>query len=276
MNYRTLLIISVLVLIVGIGGIMFMPTEGESSETQQITIQPVSQPAPQPEKKPEQVILIAELKHDLDKGQLLQADDYVLSEVSVTEDSPLLNNNLKNVVAANGIQGLQGYLMAENMKTGSLLSDKTIIGPSDPRFFTSSLDPNQEVAYRIYLKPGDDYILNTIHGGDYVVIYNQQVANDSRNTYDRKELVKVSGKTLVLQAKSFAEEAAKNPDAEKSSDGIPKNNEYVGYVALKVTGEQAKKFYSLDQGSKLVMLPAEDNDQNIDSRGVFIRKLRGQ
>lgn len=276
MNYRTLLIISVLILIVGIGGIMFMPTEGDSSQNQQTTTQPSPQITPQPEKKPEQIILIAELKRDIDKGQLLQADDYVLSEVSVTEDSPLLNNNLKNVVAANGIQGLQGYLMAENMKTGSLLSDKTIIGPSDPRFFTSSLDPNQEVAYRIYLKPGDDYILHTIHGGDYVVIYSQQIANDSRNTYDRKELVKVSGKTLVLQTKSFAEETEKNPGDEKSSDGIPKNQEYAGYVALKVTGEQAKKFYSLDQGSKLVMLPAEDNDQNIDSRGVFIRKLRGQ
>ncbi|WP_109083021.1 flp operon protein C [Aggregatibacter kilianii] len=274
MNYRTLLIISVLTLVVGIGGIMFMPTEGDGSENQQTTTQP--QPVAQPEKKPEQVILIAELKRDIGKGQLLQADDYALSEISVTEDSPLLNNNLKNVVAANGIQGLQGYLMAENMKAGSLLSDKTIISPTDPRFFTSSLDPNQEVAYRVYLKTGDDYILNTIHGGDYVVIYNQQVAKDSRNTYDRKELVKVSGKTLVLQTKSFAEESAKNPGDEKSSDGIPKNQEYAGYVALKVTGEQAKKFYSLDQGSKLVILPAEDNDQNIDSRGVFIRKLRGQ
>ena len=95
MNYRTLLIISVLTLVVGIGGIMFMPTEGDSSENQQTTTQP--QPVPQPEKKPEQVILIAELKRDIDKGHLLQADDYVLSEVSVTEDSPLLNNNLKNI-----------------------------------------------------------------------------------------------------------------------------------------------------------------------------------
>ncbi|MBN6075270.1 flp operon protein C [Aggregatibacter actinomycetemcomitans] len=275
MNYRTLLIISVLTLAVGIGGIMFMPTESENTENQQTNTNQ-AQPEPQAEKKPEQLILIAELKKDISKGQLLQADDYALSEVSVTEDSPLIGNDLKAIVATNGIQGLQGYLMAENVKAGSLLSSKTIIGPSDPRFFTSSLDPNQEVAYRIYLKPGDDYILNTIHGGDYVVIYNQQIANDSRNTYDRRELVKISGKTLVLQSKSFVEEAANKPDDEKSSDGIPKNQEYAGYIALKVTGEQAKKFYSLDQGSKLVVLPAEDNDQDIDSRGVFIRKLRGQ
>ena len=47
-------------------------------------------------------------------------------------------------------------------------------------------------------------------------------------------------------------------------------------MALKVTAEQAKKFYSLDRESKLVILPAESNTQDIDSRGVFIRKLRGQ
>ena len=40
MNYRTLLLISVIILIVGIGGIMFMPTEGEQIEHQQTTTQP--------------------------------------------------------------------------------------------------------------------------------------------------------------------------------------------------------------------------------------------
>ena len=42
MNYRTLLIISVLTLAVGIGGIMFMPTGGENTENQQTTI--INQP----------------------------------------------------------------------------------------------------------------------------------------------------------------------------------------------------------------------------------------
>jgi len=168
-------------------------------------------------------------------------------------------------------------LMAENMRAGSFLSSKSIISPNDPRFFTSSLDPNQEVAYRVYIKAEDSYILHTISGGDYIAVYNQQIAGDSRNTYDRKDLVKVSGKVLVLQAKTFsASTDEKTPEAEKAADGIPNNQEYAGYVALKVTAEQAKKFYSLDRESKLVILPAESNTQDIDSRGVFIRKLRGQ
>ena len=275
MNYRTLLIISVLTLAVGIGGIMFMPTGGENTENQQTTI--INQPEPQTEKKPEKLILTAELKNDVDKGHLLQADDYVLNEISVVEDSPLIANDLRDAVVKNGIQGLQGYLMAENMRAGSFLSSKSIISPNDPRFFTSSLDPNQEVAYRVYIKAEDSYILHTISGGDYIAVYNQQIAGDSRNTYDRKDLVKVSGKVLVLQAKAFSDSEDENaPEGKKASDGLPNEQEYVGYVALKVTAEQAKKFYSLDRESKLVILPAESNTQNIDSRGVFIRKLRGQ
>ena len=46
MNYRTLLLISVIILIVGIGGIMFMPTEGERIEHQQT----MTQPTPEAEK----------------------------------------------------------------------------------------------------------------------------------------------------------------------------------------------------------------------------------
>ncbi|MBN6065604.1 flp operon protein C [Aggregatibacter actinomycetemcomitans] len=275
MNYRTLLIISVLTLAVGIGGIMFMPTGGETTENQQTTI--TNQPEAQADKKPEKLILTAELKNDVDKGRLLQADDYILNEISVEEDSPLVANDLRDAVSKNGIQGLQGYLMAENMRAGSFLSNKSIISPNDPRFFTSSLDPNQEVAYRVYIKSGDDYILNTIAGGDYIAVYSQQISADTRNTYDRKDLVKVLGKVLVLQAKSFAASTNESaPESEKAADGIPNNQEYAGYVALKVTADQAKKFYSLDRESKLIILPAENNTQEIDSRGVFIRKLRGQ
>jgi rcpC len=275
MNYRTLLIISVLTLAVGIGGIMFMPTSEENTESQQTSI--TNQQESQTEKKPEKLILTAELRNDVDKGHLLQANDYVLNEISVEEESLLIANDLRDAVNKNGIQGLQGYLMAENMRAGSFLSTKSIISPNDPRFFTSSLDPNQEVAYRVYIKAEDSYILHTISGGDYITVYNQQIAGDSRNTYDRKDLVKVSGKVLVLQAKAFSDSEDENaPEGKKTSDGLPNEQEYVGYVALKVTAEQAKKFYSLDRESKLVILPAESNTQNIDSRGVFIRKLRGQ
>ena len=72
MNYRTLLIISVLTLAVGIGGIMFMPTGEENSESQQTSI--TNQQESQTEKKPEKLILTSELRNDVDKGHLVQAD----------------------------------------------------------------------------------------------------------------------------------------------------------------------------------------------------------
>ncbi|AFI87207.2 flp operon protein C [Aggregatibacter actinomycetemcomitans] len=274
MNYRTLLIISVLTLAVGIGGIMFTPAFDNTENQQTIIIN--NQSVPEAEKKPEKLILTAELKNDVSKGHLLQADDYILNEISVPEDSTLVDNDLREATTKNGIQGLQGYLMAENVRAGSFLSNKSIISPNDPRFFTSSLNPNQEVAYRIYVRSGDDYILNTILSGDYVSVYSQQIASDSRNTYDRKDLVKVLGKAVVLQARNFAQVAEQGTEAEKALGLVPNNEVYAGYVALKITAEQAKKFYSLDRESKLVILPAENNTQEVDSRGVFIRKLRGQ
>ncbi|QEH47051.1 flp operon protein C [Aggregatibacter actinomycetemcomitans] len=274
MNYRTLLIISVLTLAVGIGGIMFTPAFDNTENQQTIIIN--NQSVPEAEKKPEKLILTAELKNDVSKGHLLQADDYILNEISVPEDSTLVDNDLREATTKNGIQGLQGYLMAENVRAGSFLSNKSIISPNDPRFFTSSLNPNQEVAYRIYVRSGDDYILNTILSGDYVSVYSQQIASDSRNTYDRKDLVKVLGKAVVLQARNFAQVAEQGTEAEKALGLVPNSEVYAGYVALKITAEQAKKFYSLDRESKLVILPVENNTQEVDSRGVFIRKLRGQ
>ena len=274
MNYRTLLIISVLTLAVGIGGIMFMPAFDNTENQQTIIIN--NQSVPETEKKPEKLILTAELKNDVSKGHLLQADDYILNEISVPETSALVDNDLREATTKNGIQGLQGYLMAENVRAGSFLSNKSIISPNDPRFFTSSLNPSQEVAYRIYVRSGDDYILNTILSGDYVSVYSQQTASDSRNTYDRKDLVKVLGKAVVLQARNFAQVAEQGTETEKALGLAPNSEVYAGYVALKITAEQAKKFYSLDRESKLVILPVENNTQEVDSRGVFIRKLRGQ
>ena len=87
MNYRTLLIISLLILFVGIAGIMFLPS-GDETPAQQVAEQVG------PEKKEEKLILVAQLKRDVNKGRLLQAEDYALNEMTVTVDSPLVSNCL--------------------------------------------------------------------------------------------------------------------------------------------------------------------------------------
>lgn len=266
MNYRMLFIISFLTLVVGIGGILFMPTSGEGEDSQTFVTQP------QVEKKVEKVITIAELKRDVKKGTLLQSDDYAISQVTVSEDNPLINNDLSNVLANSSSHSLQGYLIGDNLSSGSLLSNMMIISPDDPRFLMSSIDTKQEVAYRIYIKSDERYLLDTIHSGDYVSIYNQKNALDSRNIYDKSDLVKVSGKLLVLQTKEFQEPSDNNTGTPNDH----KNQDYIGYINVKVDSDKVKKFYNLDKGSKLIVLPETSNNENINHRGVFIRKLRGQ
>lgn len=265
MNYRTLLIISLLILFVGVAGIMFLPS-GDETPAQQATAQV------EPEKKEEKLILVAQLKRDVNKGRLLQAEDYALNEMTVTVDSPLVSNDLRDLSVNNS---LQGFLVSENLSSGSFLSPKALLSPNDPGFYTASLNPNQEVAYRVYIRPEDAYILTTVSGGDYVSVFNQQIASDSRNSNERKNLIKVAPRVLVLQSKTFPLPKDDEGNVRKPDDGFSSNQEYVGFIALKVTGAQAKNFYSLDKDSKLVVLPAENTSQYIDSRGTFIRKLRG-
>ena len=104
MNYRTLLIISLLILFVGIAGIMFLPS-GDETPAQQAAEQV------EPEKKVEEkLILVAQLKRDVNKGRLLQAEDYALNEMTVTVDSPLVSNDVRDLAINNS---LQGFLVAE-------------------------------------------------------------------------------------------------------------------------------------------------------------------
>ncbi|MGC7589361.1 flp operon protein C [Bisgaard Taxon 46] len=266
MNYRMLFVISFLTLVVGIGGILFMPTDNEGEETQSFVTQP------QVEKKVEKIITIAELKRDVKKGTLLQSDDYAISQVTISEDNPLINNDLSDAINHSQSKTLQGYLIADSLNAGSLLSNMMIISPDDPRFLMASLDSKQEVAYRIYINADERYLLDTINSGDYVAIYNQKNALDSRNIYDKSDLVKVSGKLLVLQTKEFQEPSDNNTGTPNDH----KNKDYIGYINVKVDADKVKKFYTLDKGSKLIVLPENSNNENINHRGVFIRKLRGQ
>lgn len=264
MNYRVLFFISFLILIIGIGGLLFMPS-GEQVVVQQTAdgqVQPV-------EEKPKKLITIAELKSDIGQGKLLQATDYVITEISVAEDSSLIANDLKEFLAMSKNKNLQGYLMAENVKSGSFLLPTMLIAPDDPRFIISSLDPKQEVAYRIYVKAAERYILDTVIGGAIVSVYSQQENLD--NNGNKMDLIKVANNLKVLQVTTFT-----NDEENTGSKNDDYNKEYVGYINLKVTPEHVMNFYSLDKRAKLIVLPDSSVDENVNHRGVYIRKLRGQ
>lgn len=224
-------------------------------------------------KKPEKLITLAELKRDIKAGSLLQVEDYSLTEIKVTEDNPLINNDLTDVLALSKFKTLQGHLVAENLKSGSLLSPSTVISANDARFLLSSLDTKQEIAFRIYLKPTERYILDTLRSGDYVSVYNQKIAYRAREeSVDKNSLIKIINKLLVLQVNVFQVLDESN-DSVKKQDELA--GEYIGYISLKVNANQAKMFYELEKDSKLIVLPSVDEAESSNNRGVFIRKLRG-
>ncbi|AET15839.1 TPA: flp operon protein C [Pasteurella multocida] len=267
MNYRMLFIISLLTLVVGVGGILFMPT-GDSSSVGEGGVA-----LSETEKKPEKLITLAELKRDIQAGNLLQVEDYSLTEIKVTEDNPLINNDLTDVLALSKFKTLQGHLISENLKSGSLLSPSVVISPNDSRFLMSSLDTKQEIAFRIYLKPTERYILDTLRSGDYVSVYNQKIAYRAREeSIDKNSLIKIINKLLVLQVYVF-QVLDENNDSAKKEDELA--GEYIGYISLKVNANQAKMFYELEKDSKLIVLPSVDEAESSNNRGVFIRKLRG-
>ncbi|MGC6378266.1 flp operon protein C [Bisgaard Taxon 45] len=267
MNYRMLFIISLLTLVVGVGGILFMPT-GDSSSVGEGGVA-----VSEAEKKPEKLITLAELKRDIHAGSLLQVEDYTLTEIKVTEDNPLINNDLTDVLALSKFKTLQGHLVAENLKSGSLLSSSVVISPNDTKFLLSSLDTKQEIAFRIYLKPTERYILDTLRTGDYVAVYNQKIAHRPREeSIDKTALIQMINKLLVLQVKVFQILDEKNDSATKEDELA---GEYIGYVSVKVNANQAKMFYELEKDSKLIILPSVNEAESSNNRGMFIRKLRG-
>lgn len=259
MNYRILFLLAGVVLAIGIGGLFFLPTE-ETSESQP------SAPQVEAVKVPEVVIMTAVVNKNLTKGKLLQAEDYTLSELTVEETSPLVKSDLKPFMEQAQSQSLQGFLVAENLTEGSLLSTNHLIAPNDDRFLISSLDPKQEVAYRIYLEASEQYLLDTLRQGDKVSIFNQQQDSTQRST-EKKNLVKLVDNLTVLRVQTL--------NNEKEESGNNQKQPYIGYLAVKINAQNVQTFYSLENRSKLIVLPSHRSEAT-NHRGTLIRKLRGQ
>lgn len=196
---------------------------------------------------------------------MLQAEDYTLSELTVESDDALVNYDLKDLIQEADVNSLQGFLLTQNIQSGSLLSKNTLISPKDPHFLVSTIDPKQEVAYRIYVKSANRYILDTLQNGSYASIYSQQQAK-GRDSADRTDLVKIIDKALVLYGKSYTAEEQEQA----------KNTDTVGYISMKLDANSVKELYSLAKDADLIVLPTNKEAAVTNHRGTFIRKLRGQ
>ncbi|WP_386695785.1 flp operon protein C [Lonepinella sp. MS14435] len=262
MNYRILFFISFLILAVGLGGLFLIPSSNESDSDVGLENQTTEI---KEQGKEQKLITTAVLTRNVTKGSLLQAEDYTLSDLTVDIDSPLVDKDVKSWIDNSANHSLQGFLMSENLTKDSFLSKDNIISPDDTRFLLSSVDGKREVAYRIYVKPEDAYLLDTVLAGGSVSIFGQQTAKGF-DSADRNELIKVIDNVLVLYTKKFSDNEIQRSDSK----------DFAGYITVKVEADQVQNAYSVAKESKLIVLPTNTEASTINHRGMFIRKLRGQ
>ncbi|WP_150539634.1 flp operon protein C [Actinobacillus vicugnae] len=265
MNYRMLFIISTFILIIGFGGLFMLPDSEDGAQVAETTATAPQTTQPEVATK---VITTATLNRDLTKGVLIQAEDYTLTEFTVPETSPLLSADLKALLETAQTSSLQGFVTTENMKAGSLVQPTLLITPEDPRFILFSINPNQEVAYRVYIQSHEQYILDSVRSGDNVAIFSQQ-SDLAQRDRDQSSLVKLVDNLTVLQVKTFSAEETKQDTSQTKKD-------FVGYISVKVNASDLKAFYSLDKQAKLIVLPNDVATKAINHRGMFIRQLRGK
>ncbi|WP_455647736.1 SAF domain-containing protein [Lonepinella koalarum] len=261
MNYRVLFLISFLILAVGLGGLFFIPSSNDADSA----VTQGEQATTIKEDKEQKLITTAVLVRDVAKGTLLQAEDYTLSDLTVDVDSPLVDKDLKDWLDSSANHSLQGFLVSENLSKDSFLSKNNIISPDDAKFLLSTVDSEHEVAYRVYIKSPEAYLLDTVLAGSSVSVFAQQTAKGF-DSADRNELIKIIDNLLVLYSKKFSDEEIKN----SGSQGV------IGYITVKADANQVQKIYAVAKESKLIILPTNTEASTINHRGMFIRKLRGQ
>ncbi|AIZ79019.1 SAF domain-containing protein [Actinobacillus equuli] len=264
MNYRVLFIISTFILVIGFGGLFMLPNAEDANQAESAA---ASAEAPKQPEVVTKVITTATLNRDVTKGTLIQAEDYTLSELTVPETSPMISSDLKSLLETANTPSLQGFVATENIKAGSLVQPELLVTPNDPRFILFSINPNQEVAYRVYIQNNEQYILDSVRSGDTVSVFSQQTDLAHRER-DQGSLVKLVDNLTVLQVKTFT--------AEENKQDSSHNKDFLGYISLKVDASMLKAFYSLDKQAKLIVLPTDAAAKAINHRGMFIRQLRGK
>ncbi len=258
MNYRLLFILSFLILGVGIAGLFVM--DNDNPVKQQVVAQlPVA-------KEKDVVITTAIAERDVKKGQLISADDYKISNVTIQvkdgddtpDKTPQLAFNLRSMIADGGTGSLVGFLAKENIAKGSLIEPAVILSPKAPDFILSSLNPAEDVAYSLPVGASNAYLLDTLKTGAYVSLF----ASFKQANGDQMQgnLVKVVDYVPVLRVTQSEQKDEKNSSA--------------GVLILKLSVKQLEQLFKLPQDATLLALPA-DKPQPVQQRGLLIRQLRG-
>lgn len=257
MNYRVLFLISILILLVGLGGLFMMPNQVENSGSSQTVSTEIAE---------KRNIKMAMASKDLPAGAILKQQDYQINELQVEENSPLINDDVSDLLAQNS-NALDGFLISEKAANGRFLPKESLISPTDERFLFYTVGKD-EVVYRVYIRLENQFVLDTLKSGDLVGIFAHQKNFTKGNSEEERRFDKILQNLEVVKIDRFTEEN-KAPDEFK---------DYAGYVSVRMKAEKVKELLSLTQSRSLLVLPQEHitNEETLNKRGLSIRALRGR
>lgn len=264
MNYRVLFLISLLVLAVGLGGLFMMPSQTNNVES----TQPATSQTVVVEKK---TIKMAMANQDMPAGAILKQGDYQINELQVEEESPLIADDVTDLLAQNS-ESLNGFLISDKASNGRFLAKATLISPTDERFLFYTVGKD-EVVYRVYIRLEHQFALDTLKSGDIVGIFAQQKDFNSDNADENRRFDKILQNLEVVKIDRFSDNKV---------EGEPEKPEalkdYAGYVSVRMKADKVKELLTLTKSRALVVLPEGDAtyDEVINKRGLSIRSLRGR
>ncbi|WP_174888448.1 hypothetical protein [Candidatus Hamiltonella defensa] len=275
MNYRVVLLFSILIIVIGVFGLL---TNNKDDKKDLITnaTNVIS------EKKV--YVLLAKAKENLAIGALLNNKDYILSHQELPESSPLVKNNLSP------LSSIEGFLLKNNLEKNAYITRTMIAEPESPDFIKFNLESGKMI-YTFEIGKKNQYLLNLFHPGDHVSLQlrtaessnsNQinnpdhisiKSNNSSTNNNQDYVLTKIIPDIQIVSIKKYSDE---------ESSKINKNNENytLGYIDVSIKVSDLETIFMTEQSGDLILVPMKGSSQEnklstIMPKLKVIKELRG-
>lgn len=275
MNYRVVLLFSILIIVIGVFGLL---TNNKDDKKDLITnaTNVIS------EKKV--YVLLAKAKENLAIGALLNNKDYILSHQELPESSPLVKNNLSP------LSSIEGFLLKNNLEKNAYITRTMIAEPESPDFIKFNLESGKMI-YTFEIGKKNQYLLNLFHPGDHVSLQlrtaessnsNQinnpdhisiKSNNSSTNNNQDYVLTKIIPDIQIVSIKKYSDE---------ESSKINKNNKNytLGYIDVSIKVSDLETIFMTEQSGDLILVPMKGSSQEnklstIMPKLKVIKELRG-
>ncbi|AIL32358.1 RcpC/CpaB family pilus assembly protein [Basilea psittacipulmonis] len=262
MNYRTLFVISFVILAVAVAGLLLMPSFGDdsSSETVSQDSKPVVEEKVTSSSESRETVPIKRViaNYNLFQGDIIQPDDFRIEEADVDKDSPEIQDDISAVLSQAPNGSIQGFLVTTNIDGGTVVPVDALISPDDPNFLRKTIDKTKEVAYQFCVPPQESFVLDTLDNGSKVDVYVTAGMNPDSQPFFHKVLGGID--VLRINYTQAENEETKEQPA------------CVATVRLRMTPKQIRDLY-VTPGSK-VLLPFDEQIPAVN-RGRAVRALRG-